>query len=751
MNIAIVLLSISMLLAPLFAGIPEEPLWSCILGAAVLISYITILFQTTPSPGRRSPAVVSMFVLVAWTVLSTIVHAAMTKLAFLSHMLHLTTTALTYGCAFLAMRRLARHARGAAYAVALSAVLAATIMAVIGEQELLRNLKDGFGMMRVNSTSTPDFLAGYILLTIPLTIGFLLAIPRGSSLFRGLAGLAVLLQIAVLFQTQSRFALISLVAGFVAFAVAMLRANQAQGKRLKFSRGSIIGGTACLLVLTVMAYPVIHRLLMGGDKNSAEFRQYTWHGTVNMAKSGLAPLVGVGPGTFIDFYPKFAGAGFTRLAHNTYLQIAAEIGLPALIALVALIFATTAAIWRFLGEARVTEASGPLKILADLPSSASVMIRAALLASIVSEAVQNLIDSDLYVFSIGVTFFALAGMASGLTSGDLVDESTEAAPNGSIALKWVGAAAALAGAVFSVFNGVAAANVASVQSMLADPSINPADAGAGYEKAMTWAPLDGKYPAEYGYRVLVQRENALPDGISQMRYAIERQPDALNYYRLASTLQRSGDNAGAIETYKKSLEQDPNYLDSLIALARITTGEEALKQYRRITEVDKSPVGQVRAIGDMIEQRFAIGYVAVAQDDVAKGDLSAALKDDGRAIEILERYNQENGSNFIEREAQHGGTTSPLDDQEAATLYDTAGKIYLTLVNGKEKDDYAQKKMYLDGRYQMIIGDAYHAIGHEPEAKSYYQNGLSQIANCTYVDAAWLKRTLTTKIQALGQ
>jgi len=750
MNITIVFLSISMLLAPLLAGIPDEAQWSCILGAAVLSTYLAIVFQTTLSPVRRSPAALSMVALIAWTVLSTIVHAAMTRLAFLSHMLHMTTTMLTYGCAFLAMRRLAEHARGAAYAVALSAVLAATVMAVIGEQEFMRSLKDGFGMMRVNSTSTPDFLAGYMLLTIPITIGFFLAIPRGSSLFRGLASLSVLLQMAVLFQTQSRFALISLVAGFVVFVAAIFRANQAQGKRLKLSRGSVVGGTVGVLIVAILAYPVIHRLLMGGDKNSGAFRQLTWQGTVNMAKSGLAPLIGVGPGTFMDFYPKFAEAGFTRLAHNTYLQIGAEIGLPALIALVTLIFATIAAIWRVLGDSRVTETSGPLRVLADLPTNASVAIRAALLASVASEAVQNLIDSDLYVFSIGLTFFALAGMASGLTITANVDESTATPSGGATALKWLGAAAALAGAVFSICNGVAAANVASAQTLLADPSINPADAGAGYEKAMTWAPLDGKYPAEYGYRVLVQRENAIPDGISQLRYAIERQPDCLNYYRLGSTLQRSGDNAGAIVAYKGSIKRDPNYLDSLIALARITTREESLQYYRQIADLDKSPVGQVRAIGDMVEQRFAIGYVAAAQDDAAKGDWNSALKDDRRAIAILERYAIETGSNYTEREAQHGGTTSPPDDQEAATLYDTASTLLLTLITGKERDEYTQKKAYFDGRYQMIIGDAYYAIGRESEAKSYYENGLSLSANCTYVDAAWLKGTLTTKLQALG-
>src|SRR5205823_3006726 len=149
---------------------------------------------------------------------------------------------------------------------------------------------------------------------------------------------------------------------------------------------------------------------------------------------------------------------------------------------------------------------------------------------------------------------------------------------------------------------------------------------------MTWAPLDGKYPAEYGYRVLVQRENAMPDGISQLRYAIERQPDSLNYYRLASILQRSGDNAGAIDAYKKSLDQDPNYLDSLIAAARITTGEESLQYYRRIADMETSPVGKVRAIGDMTEQRFAIGDVAVAQAYLTQGDLRRALDYDQRAL-----------------------------------------------------------------------------------------------------------------------
>jgi O-antigen ligase len=62
-----------------------------------------------------------------------------------------------------------------------------------------------------------------------------------------------------------------------------------------------------------------------------EFRLYTWRGTAKMALAN--PVFGTGPGTFPALYPRYAEVGRTGLAHQSYLQVAAESGIPAALGL----------------------------------------------------------------------------------------------------------------------------------------------------------------------------------------------------------------------------------------------------------------------------------------------------------------------------------------------------------------------------------------------------------------------------------
>ena len=57
------------------------------------------------------------------------------------------------------------------------------------------------------------------------------------------------------------------------------------------------------------------------------FRTLTWQGTLDMAQK--RPLLGWGAGTFETAFPPHQVAGFTRHAHNSYLQLFAEAGAAA--------------------------------------------------------------------------------------------------------------------------------------------------------------------------------------------------------------------------------------------------------------------------------------------------------------------------------------------------------------------------------------------------------------------------------------
>ncbi len=119
----------------------------------------------------------------------------------------------------------------------------------------------------------------------------------------------------------------------------------------------VVGGGA------VAAKTVVPRLLTArtSDDNSTMFRAYTWQATAQMAAA--RPLQGWGPGSFPTAYPQFAQTGYTRTAHQLWLQIAAENGVPALLLLLGACGAGIMAGWRALRSENWPIAAGGLGAL----------------------------------------------------------------------------------------------------------------------------------------------------------------------------------------------------------------------------------------------------------------------------------------------------------------------------------------------------------------------------------------------------
>ncbi|HTA77580.1 MAG TPA: O-antigen ligase family protein, partial [bacterium] len=89
-----------------------------------------------------------------------------------------------------------------------------------------------------------------------------------------------------------------------------------------------------IFVLACASVPMVNRLFHALDIDPrAYFRVEIWRSALHMVMA--QPLWGFGPGTFGDIYPIYR-SGFlwntaTDVAHNEYLQVAAECGIPALI------------------------------------------------------------------------------------------------------------------------------------------------------------------------------------------------------------------------------------------------------------------------------------------------------------------------------------------------------------------------------------------------------------------------------------
>lgn len=192
-----------------------------------------------------------------------------------------------------------------------------------------------FTKERVFSTfGNPIFFGSFLTVTIPLT-AVALALNGGPAGARGaFLGGSLLLQFAGLAVTASRGAVLGLGA-----ALAVLALSSPWLRRV--AAGLAGAGLAALLIAGVFRPGIIAHLVVPGDPG----RVLMWKTAAHMAAS--RPLAGVGLGLFTAEYPCAqqavaktgdAGLGTNAVyAHNDYLEVAAELGIPAAALLVAVL------------------------------------------------------------------------------------------------------------------------------------------------------------------------------------------------------------------------------------------------------------------------------------------------------------------------------------------------------------------------------------------------------------------------------
>jgi O-antigen ligase len=132
--------------------------------------------------------------------------------------------------------------------------------------------------------------------------------------------------------TQSRGAFLALVVVIVIFA--LLNTRELEQTLSRWKSNQWVKFMLLVFVLACASVPMVNRLFHALDIDPrAYFRVEIWRSALHMVMA--QPLWGFGPGTFGDIYPIYR-SGFlwntaTDVAHNEYLQVAAECGIPALI------------------------------------------------------------------------------------------------------------------------------------------------------------------------------------------------------------------------------------------------------------------------------------------------------------------------------------------------------------------------------------------------------------------------------------
>jgi O-antigen ligase len=187
-----------------------------------------------------------------------------------------------------------------------------------------------------------SYLAAQYLVMV-LVGGLVLLLERGLSRGWTIAVAAALVPIGTyLLAIGSRGAYLAIVVAALAHVVLRVRAQgRGRGIALLVRAAGVLGLVAALLVLATLAGLVpgvaghaVERVLLFFDPQASDFnfsRLRIWSDSLRMAADHL--LTGVGPGSFDRVLPSYHYA--TRSvphAHNQYLHVLAELGLPGLIA-----------------------------------------------------------------------------------------------------------------------------------------------------------------------------------------------------------------------------------------------------------------------------------------------------------------------------------------------------------------------------------------------------------------------------------
>jgi O-antigen ligase len=193
-----------------------------------------------------------------------------------------------------------------------------------------------------------NYLAGYLLMVVPVSIGFLFSreVVQGNryggwrerlSSLDGktlLIGFSVIVMILGLIFTASRMGILSLLFSFS--LISFLFRNPEKGKR--FSKTAVlIFGLALLWAVWIGLDAVISRFFSVSE--GFEGRWKIWVDTFQIFKD--FPIVGSGLGTFIQVFPVYRSfhiRGLVTHAENDFLQLLSEVGILGAGLLAALLF-----------------------------------------------------------------------------------------------------------------------------------------------------------------------------------------------------------------------------------------------------------------------------------------------------------------------------------------------------------------------------------------------------------------------------
>ncbi len=471
----------------------------------------------------------------------------------------------------------------------------------------------------------PNLFANALAIGLP----FALALPiLARRRFGGAAWLCLTLFLILLLGlavTSSKGGFVAALGGLLVFFLAVWRAKKSALGAFARKNWLVLGiGTAILLLAggAVAGKTILPRLLAarGADDNSTMFRVYTWKGTLAMVKA--RPILGWGAGSFPSAYPQFAQTGYTRSAHESWLQIAAENGIPALVFLVGAFLVALGKGWR-----RLQNDDWPLV--------------AASLGGLVAFALHGLFDAGWGILSITLLIFTLLAV---LSADEHPNFNEERAPKSGLNFAWLGATLLLALGGYSGQNATAG----ELARDDADRFLQNGGVSAALQKAQE--SIESDPMGSRGYLALARVQKALGQSdVSTLRRATQVQPTrSAHWSNLAWSLsENGGSKAEIIAAWQRAVELDPNNTDLLLQRAgwRQKNGDlqGAQSDLQAILKLRDAPYGRYPATPEWVELDFARATVALGEINpklVSKTLVQRGLEDVERARQNVERQRE---------------------------------------------------------------------------------------------------------------
>lgn len=456
----------------------------------------------------------------------------------------------------------------------------------------------------------PNVLAGYLLVAIP-AVAVVLAVawrdtrenperPRFALIG---AGFALLIAGAALLLTGSRAGLLGAIFGAAVFLMAAPTRVRARW---------LVAAALALVALVLLAPPLRNRLVsVATQSHSAMFRWYTWVGTAEMVQA--QPLLGFGPGTWEHAHPQYARVGFTRMAHQTPLQIAAEAGVPALLFVLA-------------GVALIAR-----RLVSGLGAGGVRAFEcAAGLAALAAVGLHNLADYTWYVTAVGLTLAAAVGLALAASR----DEPP--APSRRWAC-WIGTGLVLVAMLAAGWGLWAQTLHARGEAMIARGGYQRA--AIPLRRAAELDPLDAEIQQDLAQSVAASPLGGRERAVAIRLRAAELNPlDGGNYMALAQLYASLDDQQSALAAAKRAIEVQPDEPRAHVILAqlqeRMGREEAALETWRALERVYQSPVGQYQPIDQPTGYDWAYAWIALGREAERQDDAAEAAKYYRRAAKL---------------------------------------------------------------------------------------------------------------------